>query len=129
MFPEFCIPILSTSMFSAGSALPSTNLALDFAARAGFDVDLGEELDLVFLRFCFGFGILGRSVDGISLHKSVVYWPMDSPKSVTNCQEGTKLNILACNVQSKIHSILQIFKITRDIQELNCKQELQTPVL
>lgn len=40
-----------------GLALPSTNLALDFSTRDDLDEDdepdLGEDVDLAFLRFCF----------------------------------------------------------------------------
>ena len=60
-------------------ALLSMNLALDFAARDDLDEeDWGEDVDLVFL--CFGFfGILGRSVGGMSLNISeACCWSMDS---------------------------------------------------
>lgn len=69
--------------------MPSTNLALDFAAAredldVDEDVDLGDEFDLTFFRFCFAFGTLGTSVGGKSLYISVVeFCPVDSPKSVT----------------------------------------------
>lgn len=51
----------------SGLALPSTNLVLDFSARDDLDeddeADLGEDVDLAFLRFCF----LGPTVGVTSL--------------------------------------------------------------
>lgn len=75
--------------------LSSTNLAFDFAARDDLDEeveDLGEEVDLCFLRFCF-FGILGRSVGGMSVNMSdAVCRPSLSPKSVKIGQQRKKYN-------------------------------------
>lgn len=75
----------ATSMFEA-LTFPSTNLAFDFGARDDLvegEEDLGEEVDLFFLRFGF-FGILGRSVGGMSANLSDDgFRPSVSPKSVT----------------------------------------------
>lgn len=48
------------------------------------DAELGEEVDLLFFRFGF-FGMLGRSLGGMSVNISDTVWrPMDCSKSVEN---------------------------------------------
>lgn len=69
-----------------GLISPSINLAFDFVAREDLVVgeeDLGEEVDLCFLRLGF-FGIFGMSVcGGMSLNlPDDGFWPSDSAKSV-----------------------------------------------
>lgn len=69
--------------------MSSTYLAFDFAARDDLDEeeDLGEEVDLIFFRLCF-FGILGRSVGGMSLNVSDTgCWSIDSKSVMKKMKE------------------------------------------
>ena len=66
-------------------ALFSTNLDFDFAARDDLEEDeddFGEEVDLIFFLFCL-FGMLGRSMGGMSLNMSGIACRSMDSKSVT----------------------------------------------
>lgn len=89
-----------TSKFG-GLVLSSTYLAFDFRDDLDEEEDLGEEVDLFFFRLCF-FGMLGRSVGGMSLNVSDTgCWSIDS-KSVTKKRKEKQRKIYDMRSMNKV---------------------------